>query len=98
MNRLGQQVSQCEVEAQRQSQVNEAMDRLMKSIGACQETLEQLTQRLAPILVSCPPEVEKGHGVPTPVRAPLADVLHDRADSVDRIMQQIQSLLNRCEL
>lgn len=98
MNRLGQQAGDCVPTDTRQSQVNEAMDRLMKSIGACQETLEQLTQRLAPILVSCPPEVEKVHGVPTPVRAPLADVLHDRANSVDRMTQQIQSLLNRCEL
>lgn len=98
MNRLGQQVGDCVSPATRQSQVNEAMDRLMKSLGGCQDTLEQLTQRLAPILVSCPPDVEKGHVVPTPVRAPLADALHDRADSVEQMREQIQSILNRCEL
>jgi len=98
MNRLAQQVSQCEVAAQRQSQVNEAMDRLMKSIGECQEILESLTQRLAPILVNDPPGTEKGHAVPTSVRAPLADMLHVRAHSVDRMTEQIQSLLSRCEL
>jgi hypothetical protein len=73
-------------------------DELANALGRTRDYLEQLEQRLQPVLRDPEPTSEKLHGTPRPAESPLSGFLRSIAGNADDLTHQLEDLIGRVDL
>jgi hypothetical protein len=98
MNMSLQNTKPATAEAARETQVEDWMNRLQKSLAEAAEVQAHLRSRLLP--VTRDPHADKKSDVPAPDIAlvPVADKLRDAARAVERLIQNDREILELLEV
>ena len=84
----------------RSTEVEQEVAALIRHEEQLSKTVAELEQRLFKVLVPVGPDVSttSGSSQTEPVRVPLADQLYNRNCGINRLNEQLQSIINRLEL
>lgn len=83
----------------RPAQIPAAMDRLGEAVGALEDRVALLAERLAPVTrASVPVPADPSTSRPPSEGAPLAEGIHVLSGRVDDVLGRVHDLLDRLEL
>src|SRR5258707_1099532 len=84
--------------AERQPEVLAELMKLTDQCGSLNKLVVELEERLKGVLTITQNSEAKPPSTPEPIRVPLAAAFHDRVVSLDNVMGQLSSVINRLEI
>ena len=85
-------------EAERQSHVTSEMNMLEQKISMLQETVRMVHERIGSVMVISPPTPIKAEKQPEEHRVPLAEGIRQQRYRLQAVLDDVQDILNNCEL
>jgi hypothetical protein len=82
----------------RQPEVSSEMERLASISEQLDKGVQELEQKLNTVLAQRAETGQNSAGNPEPVRVPLAQAIHERAQHLATVSERIQSIINRLEV
>lgn len=82
----------------REPEVLAELSKLTNQCLSLDKLVVEMEERLKGVLATRQDSEAKPPSTPEPVRVPLAAALHDRVASLDNVMGQLSSIINRLEV